>query len=389
MKIKDLTGVYGAVQGLFWVGYSAIVGFASVYLTDAGFSSAEIGMILALGAGLSVLLQPVVAAYADRETSPSLRIIVSVMSVLTIGFVLVLPLLRASKIGTAVLYVICLAAMQTITPLIYSLGMESLNQGKKLTYNISRSCGSIGYAAGSYLFGFVASRIGAVMLPVCFIAASLALLAAVLIMPFEKRPAAQADAPAADSPIAFFRRYPRFGIVLLGGVLVFFGHMLINSFTLQVVQAKGGGSEEMGIGVAIATVAELPAMLLFGIMTRKVRVDFWFRITGVFFTLKTLGTWLIGGVTGFYLVQLLQLPAWALLSISSVYYINAIMDTRDAIKGQAYFTMCYTVANVLVSLVCGPIIDRSGVGTALGIATVLSAAGMVIMLFATQKTEKV
>lgn len=389
MKIKNLTVIYGAVQFLFWVGYSAIVGFASVYLTDAGFDSTEIGMVLALGAALSVLLQPMVAAYADKESAPSLRVIIAALVLILMVFDASLALVRGSRAGTAALFVVCLAIVQTITPLINALGIQSASQGKPMNYGVARGGGSLGYAVGAYLFGLLTARIGAASLLAAFPVAYILLFAAVLVMPFTRqRLPRSGEKSQRDDPISFFRRYPRFGIVLLGAVLSFLGHMLINSFTLQIVQSKGGGSEEMGIAVAIATVTELPTMLLFSRMTKKVRVDIWFRVSGIFLMLKTLGTMLVPNVFGLCLVMTLQMMAWALIAISAVYYIDAIMAPRDAVKGQAYFTMSYTISNVLSALVCGPIIDHCGVNTALGVATVAAVIGMGILLFATEKTTR-
>ena len=103
--------------------------------------------------------------------------------------------------------------------------------------------------------------------------------------------------------------------------------------------------------------------------------------------LKCLGSLLAPNMTVFYVIQLFQLLGWALITVSSVYYVNSIMDSRDAIKGQAYMTMTYTLGSVLGALLGGPLIDKAGVSAMLAFGTAAAAMGMIILLFATEKTS--
>ena len=145
----------------------------------------------------------------------------------------------------------------------------------------------------------------------------------------------------------------------------------------------------MGFAMAAASLIELPTMFLFVYMVKKVRCDIWFRISGIFFMLKTLGTLLAPSILPFYFVQIFQMGGWALITVSSVYYVNSIMEEQDAIKGQAYITMTYTLGSVLGALIGGSLIDMAGVNAMLTFATAASAIGMVILLFASQRTPDV
>lgn len=89
VKNSNLTLRYSFIQGFYWMNFSAIMGFASLYLLDSGFTNTEIGMIMAVAGIISAILQPVIAGYADRPSSPSLKKIVLVL----ILFQLILGLL--------------------------------------------------------------------------------------------------------------------------------------------------------------------------------------------------------------------------------------------------------------------------------------------------------
>ena len=62
-----------------------------------------------------------------------------------------------------------------------------------------------------------------------------------------------------------------FGALLVGLVLIFISHAVLNSFTYQIVLDRGGDSQSMGTAMALASLIELPVMFLFGWMMQKVR----------------------------------------------------------------------------------------------------------------------
>ena len=142
----------------------------------------------------------------------------------------------------------------------------------------------------------------------------------------------------------------------------------------------------MGTATAIAAMSELPTLFLFGYMLKKARCDIWFRLTGIFFTLKSLGSLLAPNMTVFYGIQIFQMLGWGLMAAASVYYVNSIMDAEDAIKGQAYITMTYTLGSVIGAFLGGALIDFSGVNTMLLFATISAAVGAVIIFFGAEKT---
>ena len=87
-------------------------------------------------------------------------------------------------------------------------------------------------------------------------------------------------------------------------------HVLINNDVYQIVAARGRGSGHMGIAMAPAGLPEAIPMFIFPWMLKKKDSGFWFRLSGVFFILKALGTLLASSAEALCLMQLL----WGLLS---------------------------------------------------------------------------
>lgn len=386
----NLTLRYAYIQGFFWMSFAAVMGFTSIYLLDAGFTNTQIGLLIAAAGTVSAFLQPALAVYADKPDSPSLKKIILILTaVLLTSSAILFLLYQRSMLLTGLLFGVCITVLQLLTPFMNALGMESINQGKKLNFGVSRGMGSVAYALASYALGAIVAAAGEITVPVTMILVYVVFLIAVLCFPFtkiKKNPSVSAE-KGAENPPAFFRQYKRFGIVLIGWMLLYISHVLLNSFTFQIIESKGGGSSEMGISMALSALIELPTLFLFGYMVKKVRCDIWVRISGIFFMLKALGSLLVTSILPFYFIQALQIGGWALITVASVYYVNSIMKEQDAIKGQAYFTMTYTFGSVLAALLGGYLIDKAGVNAMLLFAAGAAFIGMLIVLFSAERTE--
>ena len=391
---SNLTPRYSCIQFFFWMDFVILANFASVFLLNTGFTNTQIGIVIAMAGVVSAILQPTVASYADKNTSPSLKKICIFIALIALALSAFLLFYTGSLLCTGIFYGSCFVLMQLLTPMINSLGMETLNQGKKLNFGIARGMGSLSAAVIASTLGILVDRFGAKAIPVSLSIGLLFFLFFLWIFPFRKIPKEHqqnleaAEKAPGSGALYFFRKYKKFTIVLLGSILVYVSHVLINSFAYQVIEAKGGTSTDMGIAMAIAAVMELPTMFLFGYMQKKIRCDIWFRICGIFFALKTLFSLLAPNMTVFYIIQVFQIFAWALISVSSVHYVNFIMEPQDVIKGQAYFTMTYTIGTVLGALLGGWLIDLAGVSAMLIFGTVAASIGALLMLFATENPEK-
>lgn len=386
--MSHLTARFGFIQGAFWMAYAAVSTYVSLYLLELGFTNSQIGVLMAVSGLLSAALQPLIAGYADRADSLSLKTINLLLAAATAICGGGLLLVRSSRVLTLTLFALAIALLQTTTPLVNALGVTSINCGCKLNIGLSKSAASASYALTSLLLGLLCAKLGGIVVPFAILLSYGVFLTSLWLYPRQRAPQAPERAQAASS--GFFQKYRGFLGFLAGCVLIFISHVFINNFTLQIITTKGGGSAEMGTATAIAAISEIPTMVLFSRMLKKKSSFFWMRLTGVFFTLKSLGSLLCASVAGFYFFQATQVLTWALIAVASVYYINAVMEPQDAVKGQAYYTMAFTLANVIGGILGGRMIDALGVGAMLALGTVSAAVGTIVVCLFTQKvTDKV
>ena len=376
-----MTFRYSLIQFLYWFTYGSAINFASVYLLANGASNTLYGIVSAVACGISIVIQPLIATYADRDDSPSLKTLILIM----VGVLLCCLAGQAAFYGknlamTCILVGMAILIVQVLLPLVNALATESAD--KSLNFSVARAAGSLGYAVMSFSLGRIIADSGAGVHPFVCIAISLAFVLSMAAFPFEKRKhGARAEERGAASAY-FLKRYPLFSVGLIGCSLIYTSHVYLNSYVYQIVSAIGGNTESMGTVMGLAGILEMIAMVLYPWLRKKREAGFWMGFSGIFFTLKALATLLASSVSLLYAVQIFQPLGWGLMTVASVYFVNAVMEDHDQIKGQAYMTMTLSIGNIIGSLSGGAIIDQVGISGMLLVATIAGLLGTAILISA-------
>ena len=141
------TGHFSLIQGCYWMTYCILISFSSLYLLDRGFTNTQIGLLLGVAGLTAAILQPFVGAKGDHLKVLSLRqftsLPIAAMILCGVGLFLV-----PAKPVQAALYMVLLVLLQLLTPLIYSLGMDCLNNHIELNFGLARGIGGGTYAHG-------------------------------------------------------------------------------------------------------------------------------------------------------------------------------------------------------------------------------------------------
>ena len=129
-------------------------------------------------------------------------------------------------------------------------------------------------------------------------------------------------------------------------------------------------------------------MFLFTRLLRRVRCDVWLVLSGAFMTLRLVLTWLVPSAVGLCLAQVTQMLGYALLAVSSVYYVGTVIDRRNVVKGQTYLGSANTLGCLLAYVLGGVLIDGTGVNGMLIFCLVLSVVGLVLTLLSRERVER-
>ena len=388
LNTRKLMIQYCILQGSYWASFCVIYAFATVFLLSRGFESSMIGVIIAAGNILGVVLQPMVASIADRSEKISLHKLTAMLSIIMILLLVLLYFVPNGLLAVAVLFLLTDTFLQVIQPLINSVSVYYVNQGVSVDFGAARGIGSLSYAAASYILGIVVEKFGTRSILMAGILVALVLLVTVLSMPVfsssaasrlgEKEPE-QNDAGL----IVFAGRYKNFMLTLAGITLLFTFHNMNNAYLIKVIENVGGTSADMGRMLSIAAITELPVMFLFSRISKHFKSSTLLMVSSAFFAIRAAGFMLAGNVMTMYLAAMLQIGSFALYIPSSVYYVNETMLDQDKFKGQAVMTATNTLGGVFGSLFGGFLIDNAGVDTMNTVCFAMAAAGAVLVfLFA-------
>ena len=388
LNTRKLMIQYCILQGSYWASFCVIYAFATVFLLSRGFESSMIGVIIAAGNILGVILQPVVASIADRSEKISLHKLTAMLSVIMIVMIAFLYMIPNILLAVAVLFLLTDTFLQVIQPLINSVSVYYVNQGVSVDFGAARGIGSLSYASASYILGIAVEKFGTKSILMTGMLVVLIMLVTVLSMPVLSSSAAlkskQIQPKQSDvGLLEFASKYKNFMLTLAGVTFLFTFHNMNNAYLIKVIENVGGTSADMGRMLSIAAVTELPVMFLFSRISKHFKSSTLLMVSSAFFAIRAAGFMLAGNMMVMYLAAMLQIGSFALYIPSSVYYVNETMLDQDKFKGQAVMTATNTLGGVFGSLFGGFLIDHAGVGAMNTVCFAMAAAGAVLVfLFA-------
>lgn len=379
-RISGATLPYAKLQGLLWANVAAISGYLNPYLKDRGLTVSQIGILIAISAIGGAMMQPLTGRLADRRGKPTLKqLMLAILGIFAIFAAATAILHTAGGMALAVVYCLALLTWQLLVPLVNAAGLTDGPEENQPNYPVSRGIGSLTYAAVFFAMGqLIVGRFW--LIPAVMLALMALMVAAVLRCPMPDQRERPAGVQGGGG--LFLLRYPRYCMMLLGSIVVLIGHGVINHFAIQIVNSHGGAEPQMGGAMALACLMELPVMFGFGFLRKRFTALQMLCVSAVFFTLKCVVTWVTTTMTGFYLAQLFQMPAFALYAVSSVLFVSQEMEPDDAVKGQTWLSLGQSAATILASFFGGQLVERQGVDALMRYAVITSAVGAMVMLLA-------
>ena len=396
---KLLNIKYGCIHGTYYMYYGVVGSFASAFLLAKGCTNAEIGIILAVGNILAVFLQPLIADFADRSKRLSLMGITQLSTALLMVLTVMQFAIRGKSAALWLVYILIMAWMTTLQPLINSLAFKLEETGTHINFGACRSVGSLAYALLCGIMGTLVETKGVDVLPLSGEIVLLMLLISLVAVKkqfgrmmsetdetpgapagfIRENPSGQENDEEEINLARFVKRNKLFVVLNLAVVGVFFNNAILNNFMLQIVEGVGGTSEDMGRIFSVMAFLEIPALFFFDKIRRRFSCQFILKFAAISFTLKILMIYLAKSVAMIYVAHLLQTFSFGLFLPAMVSFIGEVMAKGEAVKGQALYTVMVTVSSMLASVLGGIMLDLWGPGFMLLVSTVITACGAVVV----------
>lgn len=386
---KKVTLKYIFIQAIYWGTVCSALGYTVTYMKDLGYSNSYIGVALAIANVASAIAQPIVANIADRNPKWTMVRVNTVPAALMLIISAVMMVYRRATLILTFIIILLTVVNGVIQPFLNSLAVKYQEKGIKLNYGVCRAAGSLFYAVVSAILGELLVIFPVKIIPVASAVLSILLLIAAVINNVEKvdgtvsQDDSLADTNNRDdaTPLPeFLRNNKRFVIYLVGVSLIFYMHMVLTTYLIQIVENVGGDTSNMGLSLALAAILELPAMIFSDKLLKRFKVQTLLKIAAISFSVKALAMTIATTPTMIYIAQLFQISAFALYIPCSVYYVSRLFKNSDMNKGQSLTTMATAIGPVFSNLFTGYLIDRFSVTTTLWISFGISVIGTVIMI---------
>ena len=410
-QARLLTIHYALIQATFWMGYMSIRAYTTQYLADRGLTYTLIGVLYAVASIGSVLLQTGLSGMIGSRWKIRLRTVTLILVglVLFLGsWLLLFQLLDVKKpVLVALLYVVMLIILYGLQSFITSLCYEFINHGIPVNFGLARGVGSITCAVINVIVGNLVVRFGSGVIFYPLLGFFVALV--VLILTFQVRGvhinshkpiefhlktgdtshSKKTYSKHQGSTLDFMKRNPVYTLFLLGCFFSMTAYQCINSYMINIAEGVGGSSRTVGYVLAIAAAVELPAMVAFNWLRKKLSATRLLRIAGFFFIMKALFMLLARSETMMYLAALNQMFSFGIFLPASTYFANEAVMPEDRVKAQAMISAATVgLAMTFGSLFGGALIDNCGVKIFLVFCVAFACVGFAVIYASTKLYDR-
>jgi len=367
---------------LYYAAAFALIGvhlpFWPVWLAANGLGPSEIGVVIAVGVGVKLIANPLVAHVADRRGQRR-----PIMVVLAVAATAAFALFAAADGFAAVVVVTVLffAAWSPIMPLAESLTMMIGNAGE-MDYGRVRLWGSLAFIATAVGAGYLLSGRSTDLIYWMILVALAVTVAATLGLP------ATAPPPAAGARFVPFEllRDRRFGMFLLAATLIQGSHAVYYAFGTLEWKASGYSENVIGWLWAEGVFAEIVLFAYGARLVRRLGPAALIALGGLAGALRW---WLTGtsdALAVLVAMQALHAFTFGASHLGAIYFISRQFPAAVSASAQSLYASIVAGLGMAASaLLAGRLYGEFGAGAYLGMAAMAGAGGLVAALLVNRR----
>ena len=376
---------YSLVHASMWGMYAVIIYFADTFLrTELGLTGPMSSLVLGITAAVSVFLNIAVSEIIKR--TQKIKLYVATMALAALILLGLGGMFLENRVLALCGICLVLTLLQLAPGMCNSLGMDAIAKGAPATYAVARGIGSVAFATVSLCTGNLIAKFGTTAVPV--VGGAMAAILILMVLWFHNcaekglpEVAVQTKEDTAKPKDNFLTKNPMFTLFLAGASLMNISHYYLVVFLGRVTGNLNLGEEVVGTAAAISTYVELPIMLGFAFLTRKMCCNTLLKISCFMFLAKCLGITFAQGAMGIFLAHATQILGYGLYAIASVTYAGEVMGKKDAVRAQSYLAGTISIGNVVAMFTGG----LMSVEVMMWVSTICAAVGAVVVLISAKK----
>ena len=391
MNSKVLNFKYALINAFYFFLVCGTAGFANNYLQYKGLDTSLIGVLLTLVSVIALIGQTTMAPIVDKSKKwNEKKFILLTLIVATICYVLMI-VIPGESILMMVMAVLGFAFASIGIPYLNSVAFIYEKVGIKINYGLGRGVGSASYAIAALIIGQLIKVKDASILPIWLLvmAALCASVVASLKVPEDQEEKEEVKKENTNMTYsAFFKKYSNVLVVVLAMILLFFTHMLINNYMINIVENIGGDAGSQGTATFIQAMVELPPMFGFAFLLKKFKVDSLMIFSAISWAIKDILILIAPNMTIYYFAMIFQMFSYAIIIPASVYFADEYIESEDRNQGQAIMGAAGTIGGLFASFIGGILLSVLSVRTTLYVGMAVAVLGAILMVVAITNLKK-
>ncbi|OUM94031.1 MAG: hypothetical protein A9Z00_00130 [Thermobacillus sp. ZCTH02-B1] len=342
--------------------------YLAPYLMNRGFDAGQIGSIVATGALVSIVAQPLWGYISDRRKTVRRIMLLLIVCTLLSGA----GLFAAEHLGLILaMYVLYMFFGSPMGPLSEAFCI-SYAQEHRREFGRMRVWGEIGVGVSALAVGYLIKAFGIGRLGILFLAIGvLAILAALQLRESKVTPK-----PVDLKALGRLFSRPRLLWLLFIVLIIGIPHRMNDSMLSLHLKELGSPESVIGIAWFAGTMSTVPAMMFGGRLLGKMNAIGVMTIAAVVYAVR----WFIYGSTDSAAVlvaaQLLHGATFPLFFLAAIHHMTSIVPSELRATGQSVFAVTFAGIGGLVGNAAGGYaIQMLGAGTVYAIGGMLALAG--------------
>lgn len=358
---------YNFLHILYGMNTLSILGFVAVLLQSKGLSNTEIGIVTGGSSMTTIFLSPILSAQCAKIKKLSLQQLLIGFLAIECGLFLSIGFLPLPKAILMILYIGLYALNISIVPLVSTIAMNYIEEGKQVNFGLSRGLGSISYAISAVIAGQLVSRFAPSSLCLLCVGSALICMTVLMMLPPSYSKQKGQKAKEGTSIVSVALNYRMLTGLLLGFGLAFAASACLGTYLINIISELGGNASMLGIATFFMAASEFPCMAVAPKLMRRFGTKKLLCVAALFYIVRNVTVCLAPSLPILFLGLAFQGVSYGLFTPVITYYVAENLEKKDQIMGQ-------TMIGVMTS----------GVGAAIGNTmggTLQDTYGMQAMLF--------
>ncbi|WP_138752056.1 MFS transporter [Paenibacillus sinopodophylli] len=353
-------------------------GMFNPYLTTLfvhqGMSAGDVGVMMAIGTLLSIIVQPIWGLMVDRFRQTKLVLILSISVPSILGYFYSVKLFAIMVL----VYTISIIFQVTQSPIADSYAVTAARNACT-SYGTIRSLGSLGTALGGYAGGLYLSHFEITQLWMPFLLFSTA--GAITVLSIAGQSENYKSAVSLSEGFKKLLSNRNFVIFLVACFFVNQTLTAYNSFFVLSFQQAGGSYSMVGVALLLASMTNVPSMLLAAKVVGRIGREKTLVLAALAYALRWAIQWLFPIPSVMIGIQALHGLSFGLFYVAAVEYVAAASGKQMQATGQSLFNMVFVGLGGIVGNLLNGYLFHAGGPEMMYLACTISALIGVVMLY--------